>query len=294
MKNIPILNIKQFENNTVLKDVYCNVLDVHLKNNSNIIHKPHKHDFYLCVIFEKGSGTHSIDFSSYKVQPGSVFFLKPGQTHFWEFDVEPQGYIFFHTPQFYTSHYPNKKANDFDFYMTQNPPHLILNQDQIENISLYYKLLYNEYYQNQNYKRQKLANLIDTIYIDLSRIYSNTIARAENQSPIYLKTLEAFELAIETHYKTEKTVTFYADQLNITTKHLNRITKQTINKTANQMINERVILEAKRLLSYNILSLSDIAFELGFEDYAYFSRRFKQTTKVSPLAFQKRYNIRTP
>lgn len=291
MKDIPILNIKQFENDTILKDVYCNILDVHLRNNASIVHKPHKHDFYLCVVFEKGSGTHTIDFNSYTIQPGSVFFLKPGQTHFWEFDSKPQGYIFFHTSQFYTSHYPNKKANDFDFYATHiNLPHLVLEQNYLNEITLYFKLLYNEYYQNKKHKRQKLANLIDTLYIDLSRVYTSTISLPKKQSPIYLKTLEAFEKAIETHYKKEKSVAFYADQLNITTKHLNRITKQTINKTANQLINERVILEAKRLLSYNIMTLTEIATLLGFDDYAYFSKRFKQSTQISPLAFKTYYN----
>lgn len=290
MKNIPVLNIQQFENDTHIKDIYSNVLDVHLLTNKAIIHKPHKHDFYLCVLFEKGSGIHTIDFTSYPIAPGSVFFLRPGQTHFWEFDSPPQGYIFFHTPQFYTSHFPNKKANDFEFYHSQlHPPHLMLNSQQLKAIAYYFHLLNTEYYLQLGHKRQKLANLIDIIYIDLSRIYTAHIPLKKLRSPIYLNTLEIFETAIDNHYKKEKTVQFYADTLNISTKHLNRIVKVTINKTAIQLIQERVILEAKRLLSYNKMRLSEIAIELGYEDYAYFSRRFKQSTGMSPLTFKKQY-----
>ncbi|NQX84791.1 MAG: helix-turn-helix domain-containing protein [Flavobacteriaceae bacterium] len=292
MTKIPILNIKQFEAPKVLKDVYCNTLDAHFKNNAQLIHQPHKHDFYLCVLFENGKGIHTIDFNSYPIAAGSVFFLKPGQTHFWKFDTPPKGYIIFHTPEFYNAHFQHKDTKNYDFYATQNPPHLILKQSESTAIAIYFKLLYHEYIQNLKHKRQKLANLIDTLYIDLAREYQNTIALPVHQSPVYLKTIDTFEATIETHYKTEKTVRFYASQLNITTKHLNRITKQTLNKTAIQLINERVILEAKRLLSYNKMPLKDIAIALGYEDYAYFSKRFKQSTTVSPLAFQKKHNFK--
>ena len=82
---------------------------------------------------------------------------------------------------------------------------------------------------------------------------------------------------------------FYANKLNITTKHLNRVVKETVNKTTNQLITERVIIEAKRLIVHSNSSLFAIADTLGFKDYAYFSRYFKNRVKVTPLEFRKRY-----
>ena len=91
-------------------------------------------------------------------------------------------------------------------------------------------------------------------------------------------------------YKTEKSVTFYANMLNITAKHLNRITKVTINKTSTELITERVILEAKRLIVHSKKPLSITAETLGYNDYAHFSKLFKLKTGITPLRFKKKYD----
>lgn len=67
----------------------------HLKSSHKHIEKPHRHDFYVTVLFTHGSGVHEIDFQSYDVQPGSLFFLSPGQIHSWELSDDTEGYIFF-------------------------------------------------------------------------------------------------------------------------------------------------------------------------------------------------------
>jgi len=74
----------------------------------------------------------------------------------------------------------------------------------------------------------------------------------------------------------------------------NRITKNTINKKSSELISERIILEAKRLLVHSEDSLADIAEFLGYEDYAYFSRVFKLKTKSSPSDFRNHYKTKTP
>ena len=81
---IPVLNIKQFQSSKEVHQVYVNSFANHIKINKQLISTPHSHNFYLCVIFTKGSGVHEIDFKSYAISPGKVFFLKPGQTHFWK------------------------------------------------------------------------------------------------------------------------------------------------------------------------------------------------------------------
>lgn len=82
---------------------------------------------------------------------------------------------------------------------------------------------------------------------------------------------------------------FYADKLNITTKHLNRITKETLYKTTTDLITEKVILEAKRLLVHSPNTFSSISEMLGFSGYAYFSRVFKSRTGKTPLEFKRAY-----
>jgi AraC-like DNA-binding protein len=94
---------------------------------------------------------------------------------------------------------------------------------------------------------------------------------------------------INIHFYLEKFPKFYANQLNITPKHLNRIVRDTINKTTQQLISERVILEAQRLIVHTADPLSQIAYTLGFSDYAYFSKLFKLKTGMSPMEFRNQY-----
>ncbi|PWL38908.1 AraC family transcriptional regulator [Flagellimonas aquimarina] len=290
MQHIPILHIEQFEKEESLSDFYSNDLQLHLKKNAQIIHKPHKHDFFLCVLFCKGSGVHEIDFNAYPIQPGSVFFLKPGQTHSWNFNSTPEGYIFFHTPDFYELYFLNRKLTQFPFYYSlKNPPDLTLVPEAISNVAARFKEINTEYQQSFTYKKQKLSSLVNLTYIDLTRHYANYEPIKKVLSSTYLQTLEILENLIEQFYKTEKSAKFYADKLHITPKHLNRITKSTLNKTTTELITERVLLESKRLIVHSGNSLIQVAETLGYEDYAYFSRVFKLKTGKTPLEFKKSY-----
>lgn len=290
MQALPILNIKQFESNIWEDDFYSNHLNIHLKNNDDIIHTPHKHDFFLCVIFTSGTGTHTIDFNDYSIHPGSIFFLRPGQTHHWEFETPPQGYIFFHTESFYDFHLSNHNLAQYPFYFSRsNPQYLNLKVSELATIAIQFKRINTEFHEDLEFKRQQIASLITSLYIDLSRLYTNYDKFKVISSSTYLDILEKLEQNVERHFKVEKSPSFYASKLNITSKHLNRVTRTTINKTTTDIITERLILEAKRLIVHSHRSLNDISISIGYKDYAYFSKVFKQKTNLTPLAFRNKY-----
>ncbi len=85
----------------------------------------------------------------------------------------------------------------------------------------------------------------------------------------------------------------YAFKLNITKKHLNRVAKSCIGKTSTQLISERIILEAKRMLIYSKLNVTQIGEELGYFDNSYFVRFFKKNVGITPFAFLVKYKILT-
>ncbi len=290
MKIIPVLNIQQFEQHVSMSDFYSNDLSSHLEKNKDLFHKPHKHDFFLCVIFSKGSGVHEVDFNRYIVAPGAVYFLRPGQTHYWKFDTQPEGYIFFHTKDFYETFFSISKLEQFPFYFShKNTPSLNLSLSATIAIASKFKSLNDEYHKNLPYKKQKLSSLVNMIYIDLARYYSTIESDRYNISSTYITILRALEKTIEIHYKTQKSAKFYADELNITPKHLNRVIKTTLGKTTTDLITERVILESKRLIVHSDNALFAISEILGYDDYAYFSRVFKLKTNTTPLEFKKSY-----
>lgn len=87
-----------------------------------------------------------------------------------------------------------------------------------------------------------------------------------------------------------KQVSQYADLLNLTVYQLNAITKALLNKNASQLINEYIILEAKRNLLATANQVSQIAYHLGYEDVSYFIRFFKKHTGFTPDAYRHNFN----
>jgi AraC-like DNA-binding protein len=287
---IPVLHIRQFHQEKHLKELYVNSLSKHLESNEHLIDKPHSHDFYLCVLFLQGRGVHEIDFKTYPISPGSVFFLKPGQTHFWNFASPPEGFIFFHSQSFYELNFLGHGLSFFPFYCSlQNPPLLEVPVKVLNALGKKFEEAFLEYSGNVMLREMKILNLINGIYIELTRCYTSLTDMDKSYSPGYSALLSRLEALIENYFREEKLPQFYANRLNITTKHLNRVVKSTINKTTSELISERVVLEAKRMIVHSTVDLAEVAFALDFSDYAYFSKFFKDKTGRTPSAFRKAY-----
>lgn len=96
---------------------------------------------------------------------------------------------------------------------------------------------------------------------------------------------------LQVHYKTEKKVSFYADELNLTSRSLNKALNNTTQKTAKQFIIEKLIRESKKLLKFSNLPIYNIAWELGFTDEGNFSAFFKKHTELSPYEFKNKKKL---
>ena len=111
----------------------------------------------------------------------------------------------------------------------------------------------------------------------------------QHQGDIDRKTelLSQFRNLVRKHFEKFKKPNDYANLLNISVPYLNQITKQQTGYTASYWIQQEILLEAKRLLHYTQLSSKEIAFSVGYNDYAYFSRFFKKNVGITPLEFRK-------
>lgn len=98
-----------------------------------------------------------------------------------------------------------------------------------------------------------------------------------------------FKDLLDTNYRTLKKVSEYAKRMSITEKQLNHATSKILDRSPKQMINERVILEAKRLLAHTHKSVKEISFSLGFEEPTNFTKYFRKQTHLSPIDFRERY-----
>lgn len=255
-----------------------NTFKNHLKEHS-FIEKPHRHNFYLLVLFTNGSGIHEVDFDKYAIKSGSLFVLQPGQMHNWSLSDDIEGYIVFYSQEIYNLHFGNKKIEDYPFYQSvRNNPEIIFEKKELDSILPYFELMIKD---KEN--ASILVNLLDCIHIEIAKKYV-----VENSHTIhsYNHKIQQFESILEQFYKIEKSPSFYAFKMNITLKHLNRICKDILNKTVTELITSRVILEIKRLLINPKKSINQIADEMGFENYSYFTKLFKKHTSFTPSEFR--------
>lgn len=286
--SIKVLGLQQFARQQ--REFYVNMISDHLRTSHLHINKPHKHDFFATFLFTHGTGIHEIDFNTYEVKPGSIFLLSPGQTHNWTLSEDCEGIIFFHSQDFYETHYIFEKLHDFPFFTSvNNQAAIYLDADASADLTpLFGKILAEKQFDRLK-THQLVLSLITQVYINLERIINNgNTSHVNRHHGYYLKFLE-FRQLVEANYRKMKSAQEYADKLNMTAKHLNRINRQIVNKTTGEIISDRIVLEAKRLLIYARNNFNEVAYDLGFDDYAHFSKLFKNKTGTTPSEFSKKY-----
>ena len=292
-KPIPVYDIENFSYRGTESDFYANTFPDHLKQHAHLILAPHRHVFYMSVLFTKGSGIHEIDFKVYDIVPGSVFVLFPGQVHTWKVSKDIDGYIFFHDKEFYNLNFTREKVENYPFFSsTENTPLIILKDGEVSGIEISFREIVTEYRIRQLMGFQKICALLNVLYIDLSRAYLPVAQRAK-QNETQLMQVRRLEILVENKFRSIKYPRQYAQMMFMSDKNLNKICKITLNKTTSDVIADRIILEAKRMLVHSKFSVIQISVELGYIDASYFIRVFKKRTGETPIQFIKRYGKRS-
>lgn len=217
--------------------------------------------------------------------------MSPGQIHSWELSADIDGYIFFCSQDFYEMHYVKQKLRSFPFFGSVHfPRKLQLDDDYLKGYIYIIHKLENEYHSQNLMKNGLILSLLSQVFIHSTRLFSKDFDHLSSSAGLsYFKHYQDFEDLVEEHFTKEKSVAFYASLMDISPKHLNRIMQTVVQKTATDLITERVILEAKRMLIYLDESLGEIAFRLGYEEYSYFVRVFRKSSGMTPTQFIKMY-----
>src|ERR1700744_851817 len=288
-KSFPVYDIDNFSYRGTESDFYANTFPEHLKQHAHLILAPHRHAFYASVLFTKGSGIHEIDFNAYDIVPGSVFMLFPGQVHTWEVSQDIDGYIYFHDKEFYNLNFTREKVENYPFFSsTENLPLIKLSNGEVSGIEESFRDLVAEYRNRQLMGFQKICSLLNVLYIDLSRAYLPVAQRA-TQNETQLMQVRRLEILVSNNFRSIKNPGQYARMMFMSEKNLNRICKIIFNKTTSDVIADRIILEAKRMLVHSNSSVIQISMELGYLDNSYFIRVFKRRTGETPMQFLNRY-----
>lgn len=265
-------------------DRFAHYLDEH-KN----LRFPHKHSFYHLVYFSKGSGSHSIDFVRFAVEVGQVYFMIPGQVHSWEFEEKPDGYIVNFSDQYITDLVANPRyMHQFRYFSgIANEQVISIPEEQRRQAEEILETVVREGNSNEKLKDDFARTALLQFLILVSR-HENE-ANGANQNNYNSVLLRNFQKLIEAHYKEKKLTKDYAAMLYVTPNHLNALCKDVTGRPAGELIRDRVLLEAKRLLVNAKMSISEIATELDFSDNSYFSKFFRKYEGMSPETFRKQF-----
>lgn len=261
-----------------------------LKVHGNIMTAPHRAQFYHILWIEKGAGTHLIDFNPVHIENNTIIFIPKNSVN--KFDQERnytgRGILF--TDSFFGQNIDNLKFLNStilfsDLYGTAKikiKPSMNLLVETL-------KIMTSEYILEPNSSQYGiLRNLLHTFLLQSEREIREQ--GFEDLKPSReLELLLSFKELLEKNFQKEKKVYNYAANLNITEKQLHNATSKIMDKTPKILIDERILLEAKRLLVHSAESIKEISYILGYEEPTNFIKYFRKHTNMTPSEFREKY-----
>jgi len=283
LKNLRLFNEGNEKIFTIRK--ICDFNDEEIEHNL----MPHLHDFYSIFWIESGEAIHATEFVEYSLKADTILFVPPGLKHRMYIDKSVGGtYILFNEDfiQYNRKNYvPLKEYRlfnnpDFKSLITVIPE----KREKLRNIT---ELIFDEIRNTDDYSQDIVLNLLHLFLLESRRIFDQqNQAPKEEPDSTPDTTIIKFKQLIEENFTREKNVSPYAEMLNMNPSCLNELTKRTTGITAGELIRNRVIDETKKLLYSSSMSGKEIAFELGFDDPAYFSRFFRKYTGTTLKGFR--------
>ncbi len=245
-------------------------------------------DKLLTIAWNQGATqTVNIDGIAHEFPHHTILCLMVSQTFHFEHPQDIVAWQF--NRAFYCIVNHDKEVSCVGFLFYGSPRQImftVLDKDKQYKLDLLLKVFVDEFQTVDTIQQDMLQMLLKRLIIIITRLAKQQFLTDEDLTDQKLDIVRRYNLLVENHYKKQHRVKFYADQLNRSPKTLANFFALYNNKSPLAIIQERVVLEAKRLLMYTDKSSKEIAYELGFEDAAYFSNFFKKLMAVSPTEFR--------
>lgn len=281
-KNIPTYNLTDSSKNGLFID---RIIETSDKISKDIGSKGiHRDNHYLFLFLESGKAEVMVDFRTYKAEGPSVFCIMPGQIHYSEsFDI--CGWFLgvnsdLVAPEIRTI---------FEEALVPIFP-IKIDENFAKNLGNCAQLLYT-FHNQVNSDLNIIQSLLHAYTMILASAFKNQQDWGEIKESQALKIARQFRILIKQQFKTLKSPSSYAEILNISPSYLTEVVKEITGKPAGYWIQQEIIIEAKRLLYYTDMTVKEIANELGYQDYAYFSRIFSKIVNQSAVDFRKKVKL---
>lgn len=249
----------------------------------------HRIGFYNIIWFEQGSPTHLVDFNPIKIKPNTLLFLNKDTVQRFDNKTKFSGKVILFTDSFFCKTETDTKFlrnsilfNDF----------FSVSQIQIERqLKLFTELLHQMTDELRNTKDNSQSDILRNLLHNFL-LYSERERRKQNFTEINksadLDYVMLLKDLLEKDYKNKKQVNYYAKKIIITEKRLNQATTKVLGKSPKEIIDDRIMLEAKRILAHTNESVKEIGYNLGFEEPTNFIKYFKKHSQFTPTEFREK------
>ncbi|ACU63393.1 AraC family transcriptional regulator [Chitinophaga pinensis] len=265
----------------------------YLKGHHCSVSKPHIHSFYQIIWFQSGQGKHFVDFEVYDVFENAMFFIAPNQVHYFDENSDYEGIlIHFNEP------YLLPDASEFSFFLKcslfNNPyqqPACCIGSGIKHQLEKYIGLIKEELEGALSFGKDELIRIYLMAFLVQTQRCKYEFEKRTGK-PLFTvdeKRMQVIKFVnlINENYTKGLSIVEYAKFMSISSRTLSDLIGLVLNKTPLQMIQERIILEAKRLLLHSSLNVNQIGYRLGFDDPSYFVKYFRRQTGFSPTDFRK-------
>ena len=273
-------------------DIMVSRFSEYLSQHHNLA-APHRHSFYHMVFFTEGTGKHTIDFNHFQVHPYQIYFMVPGQVHSWNFEGKVDGYVVNFSNGFFKSFLLRPDYIDSFSFLTGDTQRSVINLENPakDSIVALFEKLVSQSHSDSGMGMDMIRLLLLQIFIQIGqgRFHYDD----ENLMMQNVVLLRNFRKLIDRNFLKLKLPGEYAELLYISPNHLNALCKEHLGMQAGELVRERVLLEAKRLLVNMDVSISEIAYKLNFNDNSYFTKFFKKEVGMTPDAFRKKLTAKS-
>ena len=247
---------------------------------------------YIKVLYLPEDYLITIDFKQYQTTSPSLFFINSNQYLQITKEGKKQGYFMYYNRDFYCVqiHDAEVACDGLLFNNIFEMPMTVLPEKEVVFIEGIYDQIQEEFVSPDSSQEEMIRTYLKQLIIKATRIWKVQQLGVLNEEPSKeMDFFRDFSRLVEIHFRSKHTVADYAEILGVAPKTLSNKFNRLELSQPNDIIKDRIILEAKRLLGYSSLSVKEIAYQLGYEDPAYFNRLFTNKVGDTPSNFKKKY-----
>lgn len=251
---------------------------------------PHRAEFFHILWFQKGTPVHRVDFHPIAIEPNTVVFITKNSVQQFDSTIPFDGKVLLFTEAFFC-----KDESDSAYLKSSILFHdlFAISKVTIPNLAQLFTDLFTDLeielsQPKDQYQADVLRNYLKNLLL-LSERERRKQDFIEVKKGADLDIVMLFKDLLEDQFHHEKSVTNYASKMHITKKRLNLATSKILGQTPKQIIDSRIILEAKRLLSHTSESVKEISFGLGFDEPTNFIKYFRKHHQTTPLEFRESF-----